>query len=407
MPGRFQFSSPGAAFGGELTKILAERKAEERQKLIDSLSINADQRAEAAAREQTRMNNAELDNTAFNQKRLREQDVAARLNAMLSNRDLGWEVPDDADPDVLEYGDKLGAWNRKPVDEGPESFDDQGVPRPAPSTVVTPKTKRVYSGTVEQRKEKQMKDAAAAVAFKFMNSADPAEREFGQALFDQLEANAGKLPDSSLTRLGPKVPINIVDPMKGTITSAGSAAPGSENFARPQPQYHAPERDREVGVNADGHMVFIRPNNTTYVDTSQKFPTTGQSNALGIPQQLLERHEMNIRGLTESGGKVATGDLLAFEQTAMQIIDSANKVIPRKVREAAKLYVTDPYAFEQQMLAGTDFTPEEVEMLAQLKSQVGSPGVAAIIKANKPKKVGAAVVPGGGQKLEQVLLGRN
>lgn len=401
MAGRFQFSSPGAAFSSELTKIMAERKAEERQRLLDSLALNADQRAEQAAqrqeadqREQVRMNNASLESAAFTQERQKQSDLMAQLAALTANKPKGWQ-PDEAvvDPALLEAGDKFGVWNRRPVSEASTAeIGPDGTPRQPVTTTVTPKTYREYAGTREEQEKDRRKSQLGAMVMTLMQSSDPRKHEIAAAMKSQLDATDEVSPQL-LALLGPNTPVNVIDPRSNKITPAGSVSPGSENIMKPQPVYHPPQRDTEVRVNTDGYMVYQRPNGTTYVDTSQKFPTQRDPSEgpLGIPATMYNAHLMRVDTLEpDSDGKVDPAVMRGFRQSAANIISKAN--VTPKVKNLASMWANNANSYNEQ-LKQVQLTDREVEQLQDLKIVVATPEVEEILAKNPVISVKPTVKP--------------
>src|SRR5688572_600906 len=96
--GRFDFQSPGAAFTSQIADALAQRKVQERQHMLDQLTMNADARA--------------AEDQEFQRQHLARQEAEskARMGQMAQESELtklsALEAPMDADTDPASLGYK-------------------------------------------------------------------------------------------------------------------------------------------------------------------------------------------------------------------------------------------------------------------------------------------------------------
>ena len=142
--GRFDFSSPSAEAVEGITGILARRKAEERQALLDQLQVNADQRAAQEVQAQNEMRQATMAQMAQNQELQRYGHITANL-------DYGADASKSGlSPDDIELVGRLGGWKYStptPSPNGPvtdaSGASDAVASLPAPS--------RSFVGTPQQR----------------------------------------------------------------------------------------------------------------------------------------------------------------------------------------------------------------------------------------------------------------
>jgi len=381
---RFDFVSPGAAFTGEMTKLLAERKAEERQRLLDSLAQNADSRAA----QQLERESAESKQRMASQQ---QQDELARLGAVTSNLDIGAD-PEAAgvSPEMIALGKKYGAWHDVPEPQVNTAItgmqDDQGQAptdfTPADATPPAPKTHLGYVGSAQQRDRERKRAQTGAIISSLMQ--DPQKKQVGEFLANVAAANDGVLSDQALSYLAPDTNVKIFDEPSGKFKDGGSIPANSHVVTRGYAPSQASMRDRFIGSDISGHPVSINSDGSYKVDQNVQLKTGAEENSIGIPQRLIEDHNTRVSLLSpDDNGIVDPNDMRVFRQSGFSIIQAANRVSPM-VRQLATEFLNNPAAYAQH-LTKVQLDDREISQLEQLKNAIASPEVAELLKRNPVK----------------------
>lgn len=352
MAGQFDFTSPGAAFSDSLSNTLLERKALERQNLLDTLSMKAEQRAENEAQEMAKYRDFEI-------KSGQQRNEIEQLGAMTSHLQPG----DDPEalgfsPEQIKLGQKYGVWQSKQVPDSSAQVQTgpDGQPMPVPN-----KTVYSYIGTPQQRELTQMRQQTAAAIAAMPDGPDKINAQKiaavnngimpeqmqgqffggGKKLFrynyekDRLEDWSGHPVDLSAN--GGELPTNAEVLTRGW---------------RPQvPHYRMPI---QVGVDKDNHPVMYDPDTrettvvgnafSTYRDNQPGAGGGGRSavQSYGVGLPTWDRFSVASNQLDSSPDDA--GALNEWRRSAREVIGSA-KISPY-VRDRLHQFINNPAAIQ-------------------------------------------------------------
>lgn len=363
---RFDFQSPGAAFAGEITDLLAQRKAEERQRMLDQLTVNADTRAQEVASRQGEEHKAQM--LAMQQ----QQAAAAQQMELGKVGALGWGLDADDDlsgmaPEDLALMQKWGRVKNLPTTQvstdvefsTPEGEALEGGPVEAPVPAPPAQPRLGYVGTPEQRERQRLRSQSSNLIAGLMQN--PKTAETGAFLAQLAQANDGLVPGDVMAQfLAPESPIGVFHEPTGQVTFGGKPASSMPSNAKVFSQGHAPYRAPRQWINGGidpetGNTVLVDPNvvgpdgQPARIQIPNTAPrgANATSTALGIPQGLYEDHRDNMLVLQEDeNGKVATANMRMFRQSANQLIREAKKASPM-ARELASTYVNDTANYDR------------------------------------------------------------
>lgn len=245
MAGPFDFVSPGAAFADALTQQLAQRKVDQRQQLIDSIAMRAENRAQQEADQMNAYRQQEMQTA-------QQQAEIAKANEIFGSQARGTDLS-HYDPDALALGRKYGKVEDVPVpqtDASVTSFQQpDGTQTPATGATPAPPQpvmKPVAVGTVPEQLLDRQRTSDAQLAGGLLSDPDPTKQALGKAALQDLQMNNGTFSEAFRQRLGPAVPVVAENPYTMTIggkpiTTATTVAPGSVIVKKEIPPPH-PDR---------------------------------------------------------------------------------------------------------------------------------------------------------------------
>jgi hypothetical protein len=388
MAGRFEFESPGAAFTGEITKLLATRKAEERQRLLDSLSFSADQRAQEALEREKRESDARMESQ-------KQEDILRRLGTTASFMEPGDDPASRGlSPEDIAAGQRIGMWKEQPVPQVSTAItgmtDEAGTPTenftPEQATAPAPKKQLAYVGNPAQRERLRKRTEQGNMIAEMLGSNNPAERQKGELLVKLINLNDGEIPKEAQGLLMPNKPVSVFSQSTGKLTDAGSVAPNAEVITQGYPprELRGPQALYAGTSEEDGSTVFVDPTDWSEhkIRGTRRGPDTSQ-NGLGVPQGMLNDHRANNYMLRpDDYGKVDPARMGRFRQSALQIIAST-KASP-KVKELANLFVTNTPRYEQVLPTVQGLSTQDVNQLRQLLGAIADPQTVEIMRRNPP-----------------------
>lgn len=392
--GRFDFVSPGAAFTGEITKLLAERKVEERQRLLDSLATNADQRAATEATEQKKVRDAQL-------KSQQQQDEIARLGAITGNMDVG-DAPTGMAQEDVDLGKKYHAWKDVPVPRTSAAVTNmQGEEGGPPAEGFTPEqnqqgpapTRLGYVGTAAQRDRDRKKQQSAQMIANLLQDADPAKKEAGALMQRVWEARDGDIPDGMFDMLAPNH-LQIFDERNGKLGKAQDIPFGTKIMTRgypPSGAYRPYEPAKPIGRTPEGVPVMQdQKDGHLYIDPSGIQTGTDTTDApLSVSPVLSDKHTVSVRRLEPNNGYFGDGvtvdaaDMRVFRKTASDIISAAKTT--KTVKHLATMLISDIDDYNLA-LTTTPLDEREASQLEQLSNMLVPAGIDVIIQNNPVKK---------------------
>lgn len=192
MAGQFDFTSPGAAASDAMTQALVERKALERQNLIDSLSVKASQRADAEAEQQKAYQNYEMQMGRDRNDRERADFLTKNMHNMVG-QDISHLRPEDQ-----QLLTNSGLARQAPVMTAPPILGtDNANGTQTPDQAAQMQNKLTYSGTYEDQEKQKLRDVANQI---IARQANPEAKRFLQ---DSADANDGMLSQQDIDRTIP------------------------------------------------------------------------------------------------------------------------------------------------------------------------------------------------------------
>lgn len=370
MAGRFDFDSPGAAFVDTMARVLAERKAEERQAMLDRLTQSAEERASRA--EERAMTQQGIDNQ-WRQSQIDHQ-TWQRENSDFDTlqKFVDPEKPLDEQnltPQQLELLSKRGAVRKRPKTtagvttdesfgapagagysvEGQDSepwlgdFGGQGspAPKPAPAAPKPPEMQSFFAGTSEYQQTNRLKQQHGNLVVGMLSSEKPRDREIGQALARMMQNNGGLIPKEGRDLLMPNKPVFAYENESGEFTELEGGVPsGAQIIQRTRPpKPPAQPRQRFIGANPEGHPIFERPDGSVFVDNTVQIggkDTTRR--ALGAPNAAMEEHGFSVQMMANPTPEAVE----MFRHTANAVIEQST--MSQKARSLAQMYLINPDA---------------------------------------------------------------
>lgn len=399
--GRYDFQSPGAAFSSEIAKLLAERKAEERQQLMDSLAVKAEERAAAASAEQRMMNQASLREQEARMGSQRQQDEIQRLGAITPFLTMGQDVSNMPDENI-GLGQKYGAFQMKNAPEvsteitGMEAEGQQleGEAPPVPFVPNKPQPKWSYVGTPQEREKDRLRAATGAAIAAIE---DPKiQKHLGMIA----AANDGQLPEGILEQYTGETPISIFDEQSGSFKSGGTMPnrgkiitrdrPPASAYTTPPMQYNGADPtnpDMQVWIRRDGSTVKIPGRR-------------GTQGAIGLPGYAETGLNFAINNLIQSPADPQA--IANYRTTAARAVQNVRGNYSPTVRHLATQYINNPSETTQQMEQMIDagqLTEEDMMQFESLTDSIVPQDIRHIITAN-PYATPTPKVPAGQRFLE-------
>jgi hypothetical protein len=398
--GRFDFASPGAEAVEGITKVLARRKAEERQNLLDSLTVKADERAAAEAVAQQQVREAQLRQMDLQNQVTREQQDRLKYEQIANNLDLGTEASKaNLKPADVDLIGKYGGWSVKAAPPANTS----GVTDAASASDVVANTQgpsMVFVGTRDQRERQRRLDESGKIIARM--ATNPKTAKWADAAAMSAANNDGKISDEILAMLGPDVDVSIFDEPSGRFKSGGTISRGAQVVTRGwSPNYNTGANRREWiphGVNSDGYVVFVNGNGQTKVGDVQIANPRGAA-SLGISQPAIDSHMATLGGLQEVGtgflgygeAKIPEANLIMFRQSANNLIQQAKTTA--KVKQLAGVFVKDINEFQKALAQTANLTPDEGGQLKVLTDAIASPELQEVLKRYGFKAPAAKATP--------------
>ena len=325
MAAGFDFTSPGAAFADSLTDSLVKNKMMQRQQLLDTLGVQAQDRANQEADEMKKYREYEMSMG-------RERDERERMDYMTRNMEPG------ADPekqgwsaDDLAMGRKYGLFNQTQQMVSPPTM---GADTGTGSTAAQgPQFKTAYSyiGTPAQQELQKRKVSTQQL---IDSEQDPAKKHFLQT---DAAMNGGMLSEHALKATEPNIPILIdVDPITHRQTATtldgkpvtlgphGETPFGTVPMIKPPRIPNPPhEHYMPAGVDGNGHVIMF--------DTDKREFVTSPGTAVPLAKQGNQHPVTFKEGLEKPYGAAAMAlrnapsklNADAAWQTAMDLVQGA------------------------------------------------------------------------------------
>ena len=404
---RFDFQSPGAAFVDTLTRVMAERKAEERQQMLDRLTQAAEERANRESADRKAYQDAQIGNMKHGQgledaRAARDaeshglQADASRINLTAPTLDpttpfTGSSIDPKAMDALKRYGHVTEA---APAAEAQEAPDDlPGIPaRPAMFR---------YRGDAKYRDEQRLKQERLAAVRGIMNDPRIVERlgpEAGSMLTSMVESGADPTPlISQLTsHVLPGQEVVTYDQGTGKWGKGPVIKPGQSIVERSRAPL-GPQRSNEesiVGATADG-TPMVRGFDGKIVerkDLPKLFNKDQTDDPLGVPTALYDRlREAALYlapGTNWLGAEVPppADDIDKFRAAAVSVLQEARGISPR-VRALILDYIENPELGATRYVQEMDaLSPAEKQQYKRLRETLVPAGRVDYLKPKAPEQ---------------------
>lgn len=351
---RFEFTSPGAAFASEMAKVLAERKAQERQQLLDSLTMNADARAQQQLELEKQRTDAEIASRV-------QRDEIERIGAYGQYHDPGDVVQDTGIQGLLKkYGageeqqppvpppaatSSIVSENGAPVPKDPGFTSEAAAPPPPPPSQF------VFRGDEKGRERLRKKQGWQDLIASYKASKDPKDQETAEFLTRVGEASDWQAdPKEVMDQIAPNVPIYIFDEPSGKfldpsgkIVDATTIPANAKIVQRSHfpSSFYTEKNPIYVGDDPDnpGNSLFMDPR------THETFSARGQrgssTQALGIPMGVLNNVQAAIANLGYDPKNVNLQALTDFRNIVSSAVTSARLHNPMS-RQMIVSYLNNP-----------------------------------------------------------------
>lgn len=388
----FDFVSPGAAFVGGVTDYLDNQKKLQRQALLDSLQVDANKRAnEAAALQQQEA-----------EQRMRDQQQTAdinRLNAIGTFLDPGQDISG------LQQGDQDLLRKYSAV----KDTVTPGKPMPIMGLGGTPigeipgketKTSTYVGATQARQHEKEVKDFGTSVIQTLLSSADPKDRQKGQAMVIDAMVNHGLPSAATVAKLmEPDVPVYVWDQNTGKFADStgknvamGAVPSNAKILTRNyEPRQPIPRSWMQLNATNDkGEQLLFDPNTkeTIAVPGSQRMGGKGTNSLdkFNIPSYALTPLAQSIGNLGLDPSNVDEGALADYRTRAAGAIAVSHA--SRPVQILANEYLNNPdaaYQHAAQMIDAGQLSEKDVSDLRVLTDGIAPNTVKDVLKANPYK----------------------
>lgn len=393
MAGRFEFESPGAAFVDQMTKVLAQRKVEERQAMLDNLTKAADARAADEAKQMALYRADQMKSNA------QSRDIE-HVNAVTAGMSMG-DKTTGMSPETIDLMRRYKRLKERPLVPSVSSStdynvtDDTGVKGeaiesdiPAPEMVATPPPppEEVFVGTREERdKAARIAKGKAALGVLATNG-DPEDLKAAEYLSLLAEVNDGDIPKEAYTVLTPKQQAKIFNTETGEtrLSMLEGGAPNmtrGETILQQRPDTtHSRER-WPVGKTRDGFTIYVDAGGKETIGTNKSGPDPGEL-PFRIPIGLSNAHRDSFIGMLAEPDDPA--GVATFRKAGMDMLGSAQGV-SSKVKMLIRTALYDP-ANLQDVYGRNELTPSEAEDFTALLTTVIPPEAKPLLLLNAPKR---------------------
>jgi hypothetical protein len=351
---RFDFQSPGAGFTDQITDMLAQRKAEERQRMLDQLTVNADRRAQEVAARQQSEHEEQMRGMG------QEREIGL-VNALGVGRSRGDDLS-TLSPEQRELFSKYGRTTQFPGTQVSTTTEMEGVD--GLQTEVAPPTppRMGYVGTPQEMEDERRRAADASAIARMMESDNPAEREKGALLSRMMSMNDGKIPAEFAAKLmTPGGRVRSYNPDTGKMSDLGEVGAFDQVISqgyRPRDFSQQPLMPLE---SEDGSQAgYWDPNQRKLVEPPpgwrHRRPGGSQYLPLGVSDGASSdyRQQLEIINPDPETGLIAPGVMSSLRQTAGVMI--ANSRTSPKVKDIAMRFLNDPSSIASEQMTDTEKT---------------------------------------------------
>jgi hypothetical protein len=374
---RFDFQSPGAAFTGQIAEQLAERKATERQRMLDQLTMNADSRAAEAAQRQQAESEAQLADMAH-RKELQDLDVYRsglrrgqtptnpQVTSLLDRYGLLEDLPSPQVSTATEFSGADGTQMEGPT-SGPM---EQSAPVPP---------RRGYVGSLLEQEKDRLRANTRGLIDTLM--AKPETRQDGEFIAKFALANDGIADPGIIAHsMAPGKAGVVFDVERGIFKDAsGKTITGNlPSNAHVVTQSRPPRELRPrswIGAGVEpgtGNSVFIDPDDIDrmtgqprrFVIPGTSKPSSGaagRGSALGIPATYLDDLDNAERALGYDPRSVDEQAFSNYRGSLTRGFGAASYGSPA-VKAAAQMYIQNPEAAAEMIDKLIDAAPDRASM---------------------------------------------
>jgi hypothetical protein len=397
---RFDFQSPGAAFTDQITKALAERKAEERQHMLDQLTVNAEGRAAEEAKRRQAEHESSLATNALN------RDVTTLSAYEAGGIQPGEDIEGRFGADGAKLFSRFGRTRPVPTPNvssditsfaGPEGTTVQGeIPQSAPAAGPTapPRPPKMgYVGTPADQTLQRKRNMSAELLMNLLKDPKPENAMLAQLLERHMLANDGVAPDDFLEKNMPtSVPLGMFDQETGEITLGGKPATSAPSNAKFFTRSRTPvdPTPTPLGVDANGSVVFYdRTTRQPRTFEGIMKPTSrsgGNKNldALGIPNAYLDDIDDKEYALGVDPANASPEALAGYRGAMGRAFSQAGIDASPVVRRLAIEYLSNPQSAEQKASSMLK-TEKDFNDLMTMLNAINPAAKQILIEAAKPK----------------------
>jgi hypothetical protein len=316
----YQFGSPLAAAGSALTDLLAQRKAEQRQKMLDDIAAQDAESMRASRQAQIEMSQAQTEMA-------QERAELERMNAFLAGNPMGTEVPEDS-----EFLDILRKFNRV----------QQGSPIPTPGV----NTGESYSfgeaieesdtadkwfirGTIEEQERERLAGLASNYA-NTLDITDPRQKTAYDQIMASLATESG-MPDIS-SMFAERFPAVIFDEPTGQLRQDSSVTTPTQplTFTTPARDVrlgHAPKAREPWGETPEGLPIIFDPNDSTFYITNVDGTLRPYAGEVMTRYEDIGRPVSLIDPYSKAAGQAVEADSTFFNEAATKGADTTANIL--------------------------------------------------------------------------------
>lgn len=398
---RFDFQSPGAAYTDAMAKLLAERKAEARQQMLDELARAADERAAKQSESALRLQDQQINTSKAAADR---EELKFYMDALDPTIDPATQFSPDIVDRLVKSGRVVPDTNPQPSVQTSETFaapegadyaidnstTNIGSPEKlgrlpqdgsiTPITTTQAKKKYRFIGDEDYRKQQRREQDVGKVILGLLTSGDPKKVEAGQQLAIVSSLRGGDLSSEDIARnLPTNAPFYTVDPDTGIPINRGNIPSNAQVTVLPKDR--SGRHKQKVGTTTDGRTIYADQYGNETIGAN---PTRDTSEApAGIPVGLMTNLNA-VAGamMTDTANPEAVN---SYKFVAQQAVNFARQGNP-KVKAWVSLYIDNPVAATQATLnKEIVLTPEEQADAEMLLTAVGARNFKAILMAPTPK----------------------
>lgn len=388
---RFDFQSLGAAYTDAMAQLLAERKAEARQQMLDELARAADERAAKQSESTLRLQDQQINASKAAADR---EELKFYMEGLDPSIDPATQLPPEIVDRLVKTGRVVQDTNPQPSVQTSEAFaapegSDYTIDSPpaqsgptsafASTPATPPKTRYRFIGDKEYRTKQSHKQDVGRVIVSLLTSGDPKKVEAGQQLAIISSLRDGEITSEDINRNLPgNIPFYTVDPDTGIPISRGNVQSNAQISVLPRSGL---DEFKKAGTTVDGRIIYS--NGRGQERTGDLITRNDSESPVGIPQGRMDNLDDAKFALQRN-----TSDPEAINgyKLAAQDAVSAAKQGTQKAKSWANMFIDNPVAATQLLADNPNYlTKEEAQDANQILEAVGARVFVKVLAANTPK----------------------